>query len=304
MKKIKEMCEMQSKIYVLQSILQREYEISRQVEVGVPKPVAPREFQYSQMGIPDYDEEKYVKLAKAKGSGLGEFRHNALMATFVLASTLIGLLICWIPLLLCILSWPFSIYNTRKMAYKLYLEDCKNMENRNECNRIELEQFNRASVKYQNDLRFYENYQRNLSARKNALEQECNFANNALSKLIQNYSILVKELEFPSAYQDFASVNMIYSYISTGQANSVREAIQMFQYQVDGGKISTNLDFIKRNYSLFVNSMPEVVKSLKVCTSYVDKIERDLIEYVKAATNDRENTKSTLLKQYILNSST
>ena len=49
--------------------------------------------------------------------------------------------------------------------------------------------------------------------------------------------------------------------------------------------------------------MPEVVKALKECSSYVDSIERDLIEYIKTETKESTNTKNTLLRKYILNSS-
>ena len=172
MKKTKEICELQKKIYVLQEVKRREWEISRYLEDAVPRPIEPREIKYSYKDIPDYDEEKYVKLAKANGAGLGEFRMGALQAGLMLAGTVIGLLICWIPLLLCLLSWPYSIYNTRKKAYKLYVEDCKKLENQNECNRIEVEQYNRAYAKYQNDLQLYQSYQNHANARSKVFERE------------------------------------------------------------------------------------------------------------------------------------
>jgi len=293
---------MQKKIYVLQEAISRKLAIFRKIEDSVPKPVAPQECRYLHQTIPDYDEEKYVKLAKAKGSGLGKFRQDAIFAGLALAGTIIGLLIFWIPLLLAFLSWPYSIYHTRKMAYKLYIEDCKELENQNECNKIELERFNRASMKYQHDLQLYQIHQSNLAAKREALEREFQFAQNALTNLKQEYFILFGESGMSSAYQDFASINMIYSYMRAGQADSARDAVQLFQHQAGSGRIITNLEYIKKNYSLYQNSMPEVVKALKECSSYVDSIERDLIEYIKTETKESTNTKNTLLRKYILNS--
>ena len=241
MEKIKGLCEMQKKIYVLQAAISRKWAVFRKIEDSVPKPVAPQEIGYSYKEIPNYDEEKYVKLAKAKGSGLGKFRENALFVGLALSSTIIGLLVSWIFFLLVFFSWPYSIYHTRKMAYKLYIEDCKELEKQNECNRIELERFNRASMKYQHDLQLYQIHQSNLAAKREALEREFQFAQDALAKLKHDYFILFSESGMSSAYQDFASINMIYSYMRAGQANSARDAVQLFQYQASSGRITTNL---------------------------------------------------------------
>ncbi len=303
MEKIKEVCELQKKIYVLQELNRRKGEIFSKIEDSVPKPVAPREIQYSYKEIPDYDEEKYVKLAKAQGSGLGEFRDNAIFVGLSLASTVIGLLIFWIPLLLAFLSWPYSIYHTRKMAYKLYIEDCKKLENQNECNKIEIEQFNRASAKYQNDLQLYQTYQNNAKVRTKAYEIEFQKAANELANLNNKYILLCDELDIPSSCRDFASINMILSYIHSGKAFSVLEAVKQFQFEANAGRISTNIEYIKRNYSVYQNTMPDVVRSLKECNYCVEFIERDLIESIKAVTNECENIKNTQLSKYISNES-
>ncbi len=72
-----------------------------------------------------YDEDYYLREAKKiEWSQFSEFRASCFFAAGFCASTLIGLLVCWIPLIGFVYSFPYTTYHRRRTAYKLYIIDC------------------------------------------------------------------------------------------------------------------------------------------------------------------------------------
>ena len=303
MTNFEKICIKQQNIYILNEIIKKSGKIYIKIGSSVKKPIAPREpVGGSYQIFPDYNAEEYRKKAKAAGSGLGEFRKNCLMATCALAQSLIGLIICWIPLVLIILSLPFSIGHTRRVAYKMYIKDCKEIERKNETNKYEIEAYNRASVKYRNDLIKYEEHTKNLESKQTAFCKEIDKAKAALIKLNAEYVALCEDAKIPPAYQNFIEIHMICGYLKTKNAFSVDEAIRLFQEQARNGKLNSNLEYIENHRSLFVNSMPEVIKALVKCNSSVSNIENDLYERAAQVTNENIDIGDTLLNKFILNS--
>lgn len=300
MSNFEKICNMQQSIYVLNEIIKKEREIYRKIETSVPTPIAPREpIGGRYQNIPDYNEEEYIKKAKAAGSGLGKFRENCIFVGLSLASTLIGLFVCWIPLLLAIFSLPFSIGHTRRMAYKMYIEDCKKLDDKNEANRLEIEAYNRASIKYQKDVIEFENHSKTLKLKQAQLNKEIEKAREALTKLNMKYSILCGDAKIPTAYHNFVEIHMICGYLKTRNALTIDEAIQLFQEQANSGKLNSNIEYIKKNVSLYKYSMPEVISALEKCNSDIASLENDLYNKIKKVTNEDRNKETTLLSRLI-----
>lgn len=78
--------------------------------------------------FPKYDEAYYNTLAKKQGAALGQFRSNCFVLGLSMAGTVIGLIVCWIPMLIALLSWPYSIGHQRRCARKIYIEECQKIE--------------------------------------------------------------------------------------------------------------------------------------------------------------------------------
>ena len=301
MEKLEKICNIQQSIYVLNEIIKKEWEIYRKIETSVPTPIAPREpIGGHYRNIPDYNEEEYIKKAKAAGSGLGKFRENCMGLFYMLLQFgIIGMLVCWIPLVFLILSWPFSIGHTSRKAYKIYREDCKQIENDNEANRLKIEAYNRASIKYQKDVIEFESHSKTLKLKQAQLNKEIEKAREALTKLNMKYSILCGDAKIPTAYHNFVEIHMICGYLKTRNALTIDEAIQLFQEQANSGKLNSNIEYIKKNVFLYKNSMPEVISALEKCNSDIASLENDLYNKIKKVTNEDRNTETTLLSRLI-----
>ncbi len=78
---------------------------------------------------PPYNEKVYIRKAKQRDSGNFEsLRDQCMDFGFALASTVIGIVICWIPFLIAIITYPYAIYKRRKLAYQIYVEDCEELK--------------------------------------------------------------------------------------------------------------------------------------------------------------------------------
>ena len=282
-KTLEEIVKLEQQQYILKAIIQSERKHQISLDEGMTKPHKPSAPHNTEIEpIPDFDEKKYRKKAKESGSGLGAFRENCILLGFQLIPTIVGILVCWIPFLLAILSWPFSIYNTRKKAYQMYIADCKRIDFKNKQAEQDLEEYNIATIKYQKDLVKYNQYIQSLPQKNNFLEKMISIAQRNLTltqeDLIREYSLLPQAL--PA--NDFITAHALLFYIISEKATTLNDAIEMLEKEASCGLISPNIKMALTYQSMAGETMRYVTKVILDCQNkaemFGERLENHLLK--------------------------
>ena len=280
--RIKEIAMLEKKKYVLKEfacfIPQYQEDITKQIKKA--KPSVPQGPGGMIQPIPNYNAKAYIKKAKASGTGLGAFRENCVVLGFALMSSVIGLLVCWIPFLLAIFSWPFSIFYTRSQAYKIYLKECREIESRNNIIKKNLTQYNRESAEYPQKLKDYERKQalyEQMTAFLTNLQEEVKTAQEDLNlKLNQHYAAL----NSPSINPGYMSIHALLYYIDSGKASTAEEALQLLHKEVTAGKIPQNIYLCQRYRDASEETVTALLQTIDACNKKATMMGQELQQHL------------------------
>ena len=249
---------MSEKIRLLQNICKKEEEIFGLLsilndsdnlwEFFKPKePQKPIEPYVQAYDIPPYDDEKYKKMAKASGAGLGKFREECVLAGFWMACSFIGLTICWIPWLIALFSFPFSIHNIRKKAHQLYENECKEIIKKNNEAKLAIKEYQHNMVSYNRAMEEYQRRSALLPNTQRIFDSKLNDICNEIREKDTQLQELYNELRLTSEYRNFVATNTILWYIENNIAKTFEDAIVCFDRDKHSGKILSKEDILKYN---------------------------------------------------------
>ena len=275
-KTLQEIAKLEKKRLVLSDCIERAPQYKQELNKRISHPVEPSFPGGRPEVIPNYNEKQYVKKAKEKGTGLGQFRENCIVLGFALASSVIGLIVCWIPWLLAILSWPFSVFYTRKQAYKIYIEECQEKERYNNKLKASVESYNRQTIEYQKKLEEYNLESQRLPQRLafvDKLTETMKVEREATEKILAGLYIAQNS---SLSTRNFISTHALLHYIDSHQVSSVEEAHQLLDKEISDGKITFSINAVKRYTGFSEGTMKTVAGNIALCNGSVNLIYQEL----------------------------
>ncbi len=284
---LKEIEKLETRKQILSECIARAPQYKSRIKSCVSPPSKPSPPNDTIKPIPNYNEKEYVKKAKEEETSLSGFRQGCIVIGLWMAGSVIGLILCWIPWLLAILSWPFSIFYTRKRAYQIYLTECQELERHNNKIRNWIAEYNRKSAEYSHRLEEYQQQQQ-------LLPQKLVFVDNLVTSMQKEQKDIDEKLRLayitvnaPFFARGFIPVHAMLLYISNKQASTYEDALQLFDEEITAGKINLSLDEAKRYRKFPDKSMMHVMEQILLCEEKADRIYDKLDQYF---TNDNFST--------------
>ena len=246
---------MQSKYYEILKIAQIEQQIVTLQKVRQNKdtilstaskkarnlPVEPIKPAVTITPIPHFDEKHYRKKAKETGSGLSGFRDSCIVLGCALASSVIGIVVCWIPFLLALGSLPFSVGYTRKKAYNLYIKECEEIESKNTMAQSKLKEYNKRLLEYNTELEQYKSNEKRVQQLILRYSLEFEKAYSTYANLVKVLIRLYDYVNIPSRFRNFLCIHRIVWYYETNKINSLSEILNLMQGEFERGEISCDI---------------------------------------------------------------
>lgn len=291
-KTLEEIVKFEQQKYILENYIQHAGDYSNHLRNKIKQPIKPGLPYNTQIAsIPNYDQKEYIKKAKAAGSGLGNFRSNCIVLGFAMASSVIGLLICWIPWVLAIFSWPFSIFLTRHKAYKMYIEDCQAIERKNCEVKNSIEEYNRKSVQYEKALNEYNDYQKTLPLKLEFFENIIEKAKCDLNIVKNNLQKLYDSIHMPSIARGFIPSHVLFYYIEKKRIESLIDATNLLEHEINTGKISLNIAVASKFRDVADEPLKYAIDTAIKCDKKVVSIQRALDNHFEKNNFDTSHIK-------------
>lgn len=220
-------------------------------------PVVP----YLEISYPEYDEDIYLRKAKEEEKGkYSEFRTSVVALGLYMMGSIIGLVICWIPFLLALFSFPVQVGMRRRAAYKIYLRECEEIKNRygltRERNEINCEKNKIMQMNYDKSAEYFKNQEKWLESLFSDLDSK--------RKLLESEKIrLFKNIGFSSIYfENYDFLITVDKLLDKNPNYSITQLTELYK--------STDANLIKKMRSDFFNN----------CAIIEDKICSDLYKHI------------------------
>ncbi len=277
--------------YILELLYAKEHQRSCRYWGNLVEPLRPREPQKTWREIeayPPYDEDYYLRKVKENEKGkYSSFRDQCFLAAVTLASTLIGLLICWIPLVVGIFSLPFQVGARRQAAYQMYLDECEEIKRRNQGIVDNERRYAEESAKYKTAMEEYEIAVLEYDRKKRLLEEKKERALKIFGSLrrVENELQRIREkvynlIAFPSNCKNYISVYMIDFYWKKGYISTLQEGITRHNQDEANGMFIPDVSLTLKHKNIFSQKMPGLVEELLECEVIAQSIFEELEKYV------------------------
>ena len=271
--KMQELATVEWRIYILERIcirlnaLKQEMEETQYNSVPAIKPQEPRNVYVE--AYPSFDEKYYNKLVKERrlGNKATTLRWGLLEAGLVACQTIIGLPIGVILLELSLLLLPFGVTSRRKAAWRLYEEDCEEIEKRNQ-------KAKQIWEKYERDLQLYNEANNQSGAHERQKPKKMAIVNQqqetvtwALQRMLRIRDELYDIMQIPDTFRSPVSIQMVSGYLNCKMASNLDEAIKRYCAVLEQNSITgeVEIDYVishKNNMKIY---MPVVVQKIEEC---------------------------------------
>ena len=138
----------------------------------------------------------------------------------------------------------------RKMARKMYIEECEEIEKSNRQAAVHREKYLQDLNNYKLELNKYEFYKK-----KQKVVEDCLIAKDRVllddAHLAFELSRKYKESEIPDIYRDYVSIEIIFDYLNNHPESDLKTAINYLQAECEKGNVSFDLNYIRQKS--FVN---------------------------------------------------
>ena len=237
---------------------------------------------------PPYDEDLYIRKTKEREySKYSSFRERCVVTALGLASTLIGLLICWIPLVVAFFSLPFQVGERRKIAYRIYTDECEEIKRRNQkliadkrryeedlkVYTMSMEKYEAAMVEYDCKKRLLQEKRKRLSSKL----QSIRFADGKLESTLWK---IYASLKLPSNCKNYVSVYMIHSYLEEGSCTTLDECVARHNKEEADGMFVPDISLVLKHRNVFQKKCPKLIRACLECEGSAQDMVEELEHYM------------------------
>lgn len=268
--RIQELADVEWDYYTLTRVRDRlkkmDLDLDEKMQQGVKlkEPPQPQNLYVKNYAYPTYDEKAYIKRVKELGKGERpkDVAWGLLEIGLVLAQTVILLPVAVICFEAALFALPFCVGSRRKAAWKLYEEDCKEIEARGNYTQAlnpkvmaeyerELQQYHEAVVKSKKQISSLPKVQELIREQSKRIDE-------GIQKMDQMRKELYYCFRVPLQYQNSFAIQMFHVYACEAAAFDIEEAIQRYATMLEEEHITAETRYFKRNRDRVYEIMPAV----------------------------------------------
>lgn len=270
--------------YILSEFLKNEQQLYKSLESKNPKPKPPQQPGSAiVIPYPHYDEKRYYEKIK-DSSPVKALTANGITFLILTLACIPGIwTMIFIPFTLLISISCFLLIPIvkRKSARKAYIQECEQIDYRNRSAQAQVEQYQKDCVEYERKLQLYEARSQNVQIQKKMFNNSIENAKKALSTISTRLSNYYAKslLNVYGRNNNYIAIVTIYSYLQSGQCNTLESAIEKFNIQKQLGKISPTIEYALNNRSITKESMGAVIASLDDAQRICNQLCKDSIQY-------------------------